>query len=143
MSSPTPAVLLRYIDGLKQHDLEQIASTVADDAAMVLPARTLTKAEFLGMLRALYDAFPDWHYDHDPPQPVGPMGQFSIRWRQGGTHTRPLALPGRPPIATTGKTIRIPEQHFYYKVAGDQLIEIRPDPIPGGAPWGIVEQLEA
>ena len=27
------------------------------------------------------------------------------------------------------------------EMADGQLIEIRPDPIPGGAPWGILEQL--
>jgi hypothetical protein len=26
-------------------------------------------------------------------------------------------------------------------VVGDAIVEIRPEPIPGGAPWGIFEQI--
>ncbi|HZP93640.1 MAG TPA: hypothetical protein VFB20_12275, partial [Burkholderiales bacterium] len=60
---------------------------------------------------------------------------------QGGTHTGVFALPGLDPVAPTGRSVRIPEQYFFYKVAGGKLIEIRPDPVPGGAPRGILEQI--
>jgi len=60
-----PAVLQRYIDGLKAHDVDTIAGTVADDLAFVAATRTLDKPTFLSMLRALYTGFPDWNYDYD------------------------------------------------------------------------------
>jgi hypothetical protein len=85
-------------------------------------------------------AFPDWRYDHDEPERRDD-GSFTVRWRQGGTHTEALVLPGTPPLAATGKAVRIPEQFFFYKIRGGQLVEIRPEPIAGGAPWGILEQL--
>ena len=141
MTDPIPTVLLRYMDGLKRHDVAQIGTTVADDAAIITPTRTLAKPAFLAFLTALYQAFPDWHYDHDAPQPLGPAGSFRVRWRQGGTHTGVLVLPDKPAIAATGKIVRIPEQDFFYKLASDRLVEIRPDAIAGGAPWGILEQL--
>jgi hypothetical protein len=37
--------------------------------------------------------------------------------------------------------VRIPPHHFFYRVGEAGLTEIRPDPIPGGAPRGIFEQI--
>ena len=142
MSDTIPAVLSRYIAGLKAHDVAAIAGILADDVAVVTPARTFTKPEFVAFLTALYAAFPDWHYDHDEPESRGD-GRYAIRWRQGGTHTAALQLTGRQEAPATGKTVCIPEQFFFYKLAGQRIMEIRPDPIPGGAPWGIVEQVAA
>jgi predicted ester cyclase len=135
----TPPVMLAYVAGLNAHDVEQIAGTVADDLAFVTPARTLNKAQFLEMLRALYRGFPDWHYDHDAPQWQEDV--IAIKWRQGGTHTAELRLPGFPPAGATGRQVRIPEHYFFYRVRNGKIVEIRPEPVPGGAPRGIFEQI--
>ncbi len=137
--SGLPPVMRRYIEGLKARDVDAIARTVSEDLAFVGATRTLTKPRFLEMLRAIYAGFPDWSYDHDEPDVRG--GRITIRWRQGGTHTATLALPGLDPVPATGRTVRIPEQPFHYRVQGDAIVEIRPDPIPGGAPRGILEQI--
>lgn len=129
----------RYIEGLKSHDVAKISGTVSEALAFVTAARTLGKSGFLAMLRALYAGFPDWHYDHDAPEVRGDV--IAVKWRQGGTHTGVLALPGLDPIPPTGKNVRIPEQYFFYTLLDDRILEIRPEPIPGGAPWGILEQL--
>jgi predicted ester cyclase len=135
-----PKVLLEYIQGLKTHDLSIIARSIADDVRVVLPSRTLAKSGFLEFLAALYTALPDWEYQHDEPEVRG-EDRFAVKWYQGGTHTDMLILPGRAPVAPTGKQIRIPEQFFFYQIVADKIIEIRPDTISGGAPWGILEQL--
>jgi hypothetical protein len=135
-----PPVIQRYIEGLKAHDVDRVASTVADDLAFVTPARIMTKAEFLGFLRALYAGFPDWHYDHKPPRLL-PGGGLAVRWRQGGTHGATLALPGFDAVPATGRIVAIPEHDFFYRVSGEHIVEIRPDPVPGGAPRGIFEQI--
>jgi SnoaL-like domain len=135
-----PPVIGRYIEGLKSHDVDRIAGTVADDLAFVTPARTMSKPQFLAFLRALYAGFPDWRYDHDPPRPLADRG-IAVRWRQGGTHTQTLALPGFDAVRATGRTVTIPAHDFFYRVAGDLIVEIRPDPVPGGAPRGIFEQI--
>jgi predicted ester cyclase len=134
-----PSVVSDYIAGLKAHDVDRIAATVADDVAFVTPSRTLTKEQFLAMLRALYGAFPDWHYEHEEPQQHDDT--IVVVWRQSGTHTAALALPGLAPIPATGRRVKIPPQRFVYKVRGDRIVEIRPEAIPGGAPRGILEQL--
>ena len=134
-----PAVLLTYIAGLKAHDVDAVAATVAADLTFVSPTRTLDKGQFLQMLRALYAAFPDWRYDHDEPEWHGDV--IAVRWRQGGTHTDTFALPGLDPIPATSRRVTIPAQQFFYRVRSGEIAEIRPDPIPGGAPRGILEQL--
>jgi predicted ester cyclase len=138
--NPVPTVLLDYIQGLKTHDLSMIARSIAGDVRVALPSRTLAKAGFLEFLAALYSAFPDWDYQHHAPEARG-EDRFAVKWLQSGTHTEILALSGQAPIAPTGKHIRIPEQFFFYHIVADQIIEIRPEAIAGGAPWGILEQL--
>jgi len=134
-----PPVLLRYIQGLKAHDVDLVGDTVADDLVFIAATRRLDKPQFLAMLRALYTGFPDWHYDHDPVELKD--GVYAVKWRQGGTHDGAWTLAGMDPIAPTGRRVRIPEHYFFYKVRDDRIVEIRPDPVPGGAPRGILEQI--
>lgn len=86
----------------------------------------MTKAEFLGLLRALNEGFSDWHYDHQPAR-LQPDGR--------------LALPGFDAVPATAKSVAITEHDFFHRGAGELIAEIRPDPGPGGAPRGIFEQI--
>ncbi|MBV9756951.1 MAG: nuclear transport factor 2 family protein [Alphaproteobacteria bacterium] len=135
-----PAAIANYVEGLKRHQLASIAATVAEDLRFVTTRKVMNKPEFLAFLTALYTGFPDWHYDHDPIE-TRPDGTIAIKWRQGGTHTATLALPGFPAVAATGRRVLIPPHYFFYKLAREKIVEIRPDPIPGGAPRGIFEQI--
>jgi hypothetical protein len=135
-----PPALELYIDGLKSHDLEKIGASFADEIAFVTPARTMGRDEILAFLTALYRGFPDWSYDHDPLVPRKD-GSIGVLWRQGGTHTETLEFPGFDAFPATGKSVTIPEHFFYYRVGESGLTEIRPDPVPGGAPGGIFEQI--
>jgi hypothetical protein len=134
-----PAFLFDYMEGLKTHDVNRIAGTVADDMVVITATATLNKAQFLRMLRALYAAFPDWRYEHDAPEIRGEV--IAVKWRQGGTHTQTYVLPGLAPIPATATRVTIPEQEFVYRIRGDKIVEIRPEPVPGGVPWGILEQI--
>jgi len=64
-----------------------------------------------------------------------------VLWRQGGTHTHTLALPGFPAVEPTLRTVIIPPHDFFYLVDERGLRQIRPDPVSGGAPRGIFEQI--
>lgn len=134
-----PPSLIEYMEGLRTHDIGRIGRSFDNDVRFVTPARSMDKAQTLAFLSALYTAFPDWTYDNDPPERQTD-GSWGVKWRQGGTHTATLALRGFPEVAATGKTVRIPEHYFYYRIE-DKIIEIRPDPVPGGAPRGIFEQI--
>jgi len=135
---PLPAVLQRYFEGLQAHDVDCIASTVADSVAFVTKDRTLTKEQFLAVLRALYAGFPDWQYEFGAPEFRGDA--IAVMIRQGGQHTGTLALPGLDAVEATGKRVRF-EHYFFYKVSGDCIVEISPETVVGGAPFGIFEQL--
>lgn len=139
MIYPIPPVIWAYIEGLKQRDVAGIAATVSGDLGFVTPTRTLNREQFLQMLGALYAGFPDWHYDHGPPELRGEI--IAVKWRQGGTHSGTFALPGIEPVPATGKWVQIPAHDFFYKVRGDRIVEIRPEVVPGGAPAGILEQI--
>ena len=134
-----PPVIAEYIEGLRTHDVEKIGGTVWDDMVFVSTARALGKQEFLHFLRCLYIAFPDWHYEHDPPE--WREDEISIKWRQGGTHQAVFAMPGIAPVAATHRLVKLPEQFFFYRLRRDKIVEIRPEPIPGGAPSGILRQI--
>jgi hypothetical protein len=135
-----PGAIADYVEGLKRHQVASIAATVAEDLRFVTTRKVMTKPEFLAFLTALYTGFPDWHYDHDPIE-TRADGTIAIKWRQGGTHTATLALPGFPTVPPTGRTVVIPPHYFFYKLARQKIVEIRPDPVPGGAPRGIFEQI--
>ena len=140
MNASFPAALLRYMNGLKARDLEMIGSSLSESVQFITPFRTMGKPMILDFLSALYLGFPDWNYDHDQAELLED-GSFAVLWRQGGTHTGPLSFPGFEPIDATGKSVKIPPHHFFYRLGSAELTEIRPDPIPGGAPRGIFEQI--
>ena len=129
-----------YVAGLKAHDVAAIGASLAEEVRFVTPVKTMAKPAILEFLSALYAGFPNWSYDHDEPVRRD-EGSYSILWRQGGTHTAKLDLPGFAAVPATGKKVVIPEQHFFYRIGPEGLTEIRPDPIPGGAPRGIFEQI--
>jgi predicted ester cyclase len=139
MNATIPSVLISYMQGLSRHDVDQVADTVAADLRFIAATRVLNKEEFLAMLRALYGGFPDWHYDGDPVEARADC--YAIKWRQGGTHCGTWAMPGMNPIPPTGRRVTIPEHYFFYKIAGDKIVEINPEKISGGAPRGILEQI--
>ena len=139
MMREIPDVIYRYAAGLKAHDVERIAGTVGEELRFVARGNQFGKAQFLEFLGALYTAFPDWQYDHDPPCWSHQM--IAIRWRQSGTHSDPFVLPGRPIVAATGRRVVIPPQFFRYQINADKIIRIAPDDIAGGAPAGILDQI--
>ncbi len=140
MTVSTPQCLLDYVAGLHQHDVEAVAATLANHLMFVSATRILDKPQFLAMLTALYGGFPDWHHGHDPIENRG-EGNYAIKWNQGGTNTGVWSMPGMEPIAPTGRRVQIPPHYFFYRVANDRLVLIFPEPVAGGAPRGILEQL--
>ena len=135
-----PVALELYMEGLRTHDIEKIGKSFAEEIQFITPARTMGRDDILAFLSALYSGFPDWTYDHDPPVQSAD-GTIGVKWRQGGTHTDTLSFPGFEPCPPTGRRVTIPEHYFYYQVSEHGLAQIRPDPVPGGAPRGIFEQI--
>ena len=135
-----PEALLTYMEDLKTHDLDLIGSTFAHYIRFVTPTRTIRREQILDFLAALYRGFPDWTYRHDDPVKIDEEN-YKVKWRQSGTHTGRIEFRGFLPVDPTHRFVRIPEHFFYYRVENNQLTEIKPDPIPGGAPAGIFQQI--
>lgn len=134
-----PQVIWTYIEALKKHDVAAIAATVSNDLAFVTPTTTLTRDQFLQMLRALSTGFPNWRYRHDPSELRD--GTVAVKWQQGGTHTGPFSLPGIATVPAIGRSVQIPAHYFFYTVRDGGIAVIRPNSVPGGAPGGILEQI--
>ena len=100
----------------------------------------MAREEILEFLTALYRGFPDWTYDNDPPV-LCEDGRFGVKWRQGGRHTETLEFPGFEAYPATDRRVVIPGHFFFYRMDEHGLCEICPDPVPGGAPRGIFEQI--
>jgi predicted ester cyclase len=140
MIEPVPAVLREYVAGLAAHDADKVANTLSDNLLFFTATRVLDKTEFLAMLNALYTAFPDWHYEHEGIENRG-QGNYAIKWHQRGTHNGTWNLPGMESIAPTAKRVKIPPHYFFYRIADNKLTIIFPEPVVGGAPRGILEQI--
>ncbi|HZP91636.1 MAG TPA: nuclear transport factor 2 family protein, partial [Burkholderiales bacterium] len=78
MSEGIPDALLDYVEGLKTHDIVRVAASVSDELEFLSAAKLLDKAEFLDMLRALYNGFPDWNYEYDRVEDLGD-GNYAIK----------------------------------------------------------------
>lgn len=140
MNTSTPQILVDYVSSLVEHDLAKIAATLAEDMTFISATRILDKQQFIAMLSALYAGFPDWDHGYNEIENRG-EGNYAIKWHQSGTHTGTWSMPGMEPIAPTGRRVQIPPQYFFYRVADDKLVLIFPEPVVGGAPRGILEQI--
>ena len=119
------------MDGLKAHDVEQIASTFANEIRFVTPAKSMRSEEILAFLAALYRGFPDWAYENEAAEAIR-QWMLGSSLEAGRTHTGRLEFAGFPGVDPTGRKVEIPEHDFFYRLEHGKLIEIRPDPIPGG-----------
>ncbi|UCH47123.1 MAG: ester cyclase [Betaproteobacteria bacterium] len=140
MNTSASQVLIDYVSSLVDHDTQRVATTLADDLMFVSATRILDKQQFIAMLNALYAGFPDWNHGYDDIENRGD-GNYAIKWHQTGTHTGTWTMPGMEPIAPTGKHVQIPPQYFFYRVANNKLVLIFTEPMVGGAPRGILEQI--
>jgi hypothetical protein len=133
-----PPVLLRYIERLKAHDVDLVADTVADDLVFIsATARWTSRSSW----RCCARCTPASRLALRPRSGGRERRRIRGEMAPGGTHNGTWTLAGMDPIAPTGKRVQIPEHYFFYKVRGDRIVEIRPEPIRGGAPRGILEQI--
>ena len=129
----------RYTDAINAHDADALAALYAEGAGLQEPA-----GEFLGREAVIqywqrfFEAFPDLN-GRDVFKAEN--GDTAINeWTFSGTNSGPMETP-EGTIPATGKRVTIPEHYFFYRVCGEKIVEIRPEPVPGGAPRGILEQI--
>lgn len=138
----TPAeVLEKYFEAVNNHDVDGIDAVSAEEILFLTPIETLDKPTFLKYMRALFDGFPDLHFEHDEPETEGDL--VTVPLVISGTHTATFALPapGLKPVEPTGTRVVLPKQRFAYTVSGQRLVRIECEPVPGGGIVGILEQI--
>ena len=135
-----PGALARYMDGLRRHEVPQILATLSEQVRFITPDRVLKKDEVGALLTCLFEAFPNWSYNHKGVVQCGD-GSYAVAWEQQGRHEGVLNHPGVERVAPTFREVLIPRHYFFYRLANAQLIEIQPDPVPGSAPKGIFDQI--
>lgn len=126
-------IVCEVLNAIDAHDLDRAAKRIAEtctvrDTAM---PQALGKAAFVGQMRAILAAFPDWKYDLDSLEADGP--KVTVCVTALANNTAPLQLGGRVPIPATGKRVRVPDR-FVFTVENDLVTSLTIDsPKDGGA----------
>jgi predicted ester cyclase len=100
-------------------DWDALAALLTDDFVFSGPVpQPLNKEAFLGLAKALLTAIPDWDFHAHDFREEG--DKVYLTDGVTGTHTGTLAvIPGVPPVAATGKSIKLSEGHQTYTFRGN------------------------
>ena len=95
--------------------------------------------EFVEMMAATLQAFPDWNFH---VQNLAEKGDQVTGFVQiTGTHRGSLKIPGIPEVAATGKRIKLPRETLTCVFRGDKICEFTGEKVLGGGMPGIFQQL--
>lgn len=134
------AIVEKSIEAMEAGEIDRLAEYLSDDMVFHgVVLGELSKREFIEIMKALASALPDWLFhpritlitDHH----VMAMIQVTA------THTHDLLLPGMPPVGATQKYIKVPKEMLSFTFDGDQVIEIRVEPVEGGDVTGLLAHL--
>jgi predicted ester cyclase len=122
------------------YDANTFASYLSDDFVCTGPLpQPLNKEQYVGYMKAMMTAMPDWSFNAHILNEQGDTVLFVTQIT--GTHTGDLSLPGLPIISPTGKKIALPNEHMEYTANGDTITAITTDQRSGGGFAGILAQL--
>ena len=134
-------VVRKYFDALEAKDLAKVEALVSRNLVFVTPLKPLGKDDLIKVFRAIFDAFPDWRFDHKELVTTGTVVKTNLR--MAGTHTGmfvpPLGM--LKPINATGRKVVLPEQEFVYYVEAGQITRIVSEPVPNGGIPGLLTQI--
>ena len=120
MNTPVSQAFTDYVSALLDHDLDRIASTLAEDLMFVSATRILDKGQFIAMLSALYAGFPDWDHGYDGFEDRGD-GQL-------GPASQAVGRGDRQPKDDVRRAATLEEQGIHYVDVGTS-----------GGVWGLAE----
>jgi hypothetical protein len=124
-------------------DWDTFASLLTDDFVVsTATGGTISRQDFTDYGRALLIAFPDLDFNARDFREEGATVYATIE--ETGTHTGPLAaVPGVPPVAATGKTVKNLPEHHVYTLRGNQCSHLALEVPPDGGIAGIYAQVGA
>jgi predicted ester cyclase len=123
-------------------DWDAVAAMLTDDFVFSGPVpQPLNKAAFIGLGKAILAAIPDWDFHMHDFREEGDTVYATDAIT--GTHTGTLAvIPGVPPIAATGKSIKLTESQQIYTFRGNLVSHFEVQ-APGGGVAEVYAQVGA
>jgi predicted ester cyclase len=118
----------RMIACLEKKDVEQAGTFMHDDYQCNGPmSDPLNKAQFMGLMKALFLALPDWSFHPRELKEKDDWVEFKVQIK--ATHEGMLAgiFPGMTPFAATGKKIALPEEHVHCTVKDGKVFTVKVD----------------
>src|ERR1700722_19310589 len=118
----------RLVACLEKKDMAQAALYLHDDFQCNGPmSDPLNKAQFTGLMKALFAALPDWSFH--PRELKAQDDSVSFVVQITATHAGMLAgiFPGMTPIAATGTKIAFPSEHVDCTVHDGKVFTVKVD----------------
>jgi predicted ester cyclase len=133
-------IVTRGMRAWEQNDEATLSSLVNDDFVLSGPVpQPLGKHEFIGMMKAMLAAFPDFKFNGVVAEERGDT--VVVKSHITGTHTGTLVLPGLPPIPATGKKVSQPEEQQEFTLVNGKLSKLTTDARPDAGIPGMLAQL--
>ncbi len=133
-------IVTRGMQAWEQNDEATLSSLVNDNFVLSGPVpQPLGKQEFIGMMKAMLTAFPDFKFNGVVAEEREET--VVVKARISGTHTGTLALPGLPPIPATGKKISLAEERQEFTLVNGKLSKLTTDSSPDAGVPGMLAQL--
>jgi len=118
----------RMVACLEKKGVDQAGTFLHEDFQCNGPmSDPLNKAQFLGLMKALFSALPDWSFHPRELKEQDQSVTFSVQVT--ATHAGMLAgiFPGMTPIPATGKKIAFPSEHVDCTVKDGKVFRVKVD----------------
>src|SRR5260221_1544558 len=129
---------------LEAKEFDTAQSMLTDDFTFSgATPQPLNKHQWIGVIRAMKDAMPDWSFNYKGVSTDGDYVEGTVAITGTQTGTLNLPMPGMQPIPATGKHVAGPKEKVELTVRGEQVASLTVENVPGGGVPGIVAQLNA
>lgn len=133
-------VFQAYTEAVNKGDLATLEELLHDDFQMSGAGLDgLKKREFLGTLKARFEAFPD--YSENPTDIDEDAQRVNFVVHVTGTHEKKLVLPGIATVEATGKRVELPPEPGWVAVVDEKIRRYHLQDVPGGGMGGMLAQL--
>lgn len=135
-------IVKAFITALESKDFEGAASWLSEGFQFSGGGmKPMGRMEFIALERALFSAFTAYTHNIGRLHEEGEVVHAVVRIT--GIHTGSIPVPGKPPVAATGRAIGLPEQQVEYRIDEGKIAAIRLEPAEDGGIDGLLRQLGA
>ena len=135
-------VIKEFLEASEAQDYDRVASLLAEDFTFSGPVpEPLGKPQYIGFMRSLGVAFPDWAFNVSDMADHGDHIEVTVNIT--GTHTGDwdMTSAGAGVIPPTGKGFKLPPEPGDYTVGEGKITSFSREANPEGGVPGIMAQL--